>query len=88
MPPMSSPTTFARYDRRQTYRWNYEHAPDPVDVAVPETPGDWRFCGLPVASPLGVPAGPLLCGRWVRERLGGSVRTVGNPNTRTRFSVV
>ena len=27
-------------------------------------PGDWDFCGLPVDSPLGVPAGPLLNGDW------------------------
>lgn len=54
-----------RYDRRQTYDWNYEHAPEPVAVDVPAVPGTWRFCGLPVASPLGVAAGPLLNGRWL-----------------------
>ena len=66
MPSMKNlPSTFARYARQRTYQWNYDHAPDPVEVDVPEVPGEWRFCGLPVASPLGVPAGPLLCGRWV-----------------------
>ncbi|MEX0717663.1 MAG: hypothetical protein WD066_13805 [Planctomycetaceae bacterium] len=54
-----------RYDAAQTYRWNYEHAPEPVAVDVPDVPGEWSFCGLPVGSPLGVPAGPLLNGRWV-----------------------
>ncbi len=53
------------YDRLQTYQWNYEHAPDPVDIEVPEVPGDWTYCGLPVDSPLGMPAGPLLNGRWI-----------------------
>ncbi len=27
-------------------------------------PGEWSFCSLPVASPLGIAAGPLLNGRW------------------------
>ncbi len=53
-----------RYDRSRTYEWNYEHAPDPVDLEISAVPGEWRFCGLPVDSPLGVPAGPLLNGRW------------------------
>jgi dihydroorotate dehydrogenase len=34
-------------------------------VAIPDCPGKWTFCGLPVGSPLGIPAGPLLNGRWV-----------------------
>ena len=54
-----------RYNLAETYQWNYDHAPDPVDVAVPEVPGPWTFCGRSVPSPLGVPAGPLLNGRWV-----------------------
>ena len=53
-----------RYDRHQTYEWNYEHVPEPVSLEVMKVPGDWRFCGLPVPSPLGVPAGPLLNGGW------------------------
>lgn len=54
-----------RYDPRQTYDWNYDHAPSPVSVDVVDVPGEWRFCGLKVDSPLGVPAGPLLNSRWV-----------------------
>jgi len=54
-----------RYDIRQSYAWNYDHAPSPVDVEVPPMPGTWDYCGLPVDSPLGIPAGPLLNGRWV-----------------------
>ncbi|MCA9230684.1 MAG: hypothetical protein KDA57_08530 [Planctomycetales bacterium] len=53
-----------RYDRTKTYQQNFDLAPDPVDVEVPQLAGDWRFAGLPVASPLGIPAGPLLNGRW------------------------
>ncbi len=65
----ASPTNDAlrsapRYDRSRSYKWNYHHAPEPFDCEVAEVPGEWRFCGLPVASPLGVPAGPLLNGRW------------------------
>ncbi len=53
-----------RYDRHQTYEWNYDHAPEPVSLETVEVPGTWKFCNLPVASPLGMPAGPLLNGRW------------------------
>jgi len=54
-----------RYDWHQSYDWNYEHAPEPPQVNEPTTPGRWDFCGLPVASPLGIAAGPLLNGRWI-----------------------
>jgi dihydroorotate dehydrogenase (NAD+) catalytic subunit len=55
-----------RYDRSQTYRWNYDHAPeDPPQIAIPPVQGAWTFCGLPVPSPLGIAAGPLLNGRWI-----------------------
>lgn len=59
-----APASLPRYDRFQSYEWNYANAPDPVEVEIPNIPGSWRFCGLPVDSPLGVPAGPLLNGRW------------------------
>ncbi len=55
-----------RYDIRQSYEWNYDHAPDPpIGVEVVDWPGQWDFCGLPVRSPLGIPAGPLLNSRWI-----------------------
>jgi dihydroorotate dehydrogenase len=54
-----------RYDWRQTYDWNFEHAPDPIERREPRVPGQWHFCGLPVSSPLGIAAGPLLNGRWI-----------------------
>lgn len=56
--------SLARYDRFRSYDWNYENAPRPLSPPVPSVPGEWTFCGRPVASPLGVPAGPLLNGRW------------------------
>lgn len=54
-----------RYDPQQTYEWNYARAPQPVATEIPKVPGNWEFCGLPVDSPLGIPAGPLLNGGWV-----------------------
>lgn len=60
------------YDPARTYQWNYANAPDPhstqyFDLGADGFGGDraWDFCGLPVASPLGIAAGPLLNGRWV-----------------------
>ena len=61
---MCEVSSLSRYDRLQTYDWNYEHAPDTVNVDVASVPGDWTFCGLPADSPLGLPAGPLLNGKW------------------------
>ena len=54
----------SRYDITKSYAWNYENAPDTVGVDVSAVPGEWDFCGLAVDSPLGMPAGPLLNGRW------------------------
>lgn len=59
-------TNLPRYDRGQTYRWNYDHAPQALpEVDIPAVPGAWTFCGRKVPSPLGIAAGPLLNGRWV-----------------------
>lgn len=79
-------TTLPCYDRSQTYQWNYDHAPDPVAIADAEVPGAWQFCGLPVASPLGVPAGPLLNGRWCLyyASLGFDVLTYKTVRSRER----
>lgn len=60
---MSAP--LPRYDWRETYDWNYQHAPAPVPHDEPPVPGTWNFCGLPVGSPLGIAAGPLLNGKWI-----------------------
>jgi len=83
------PTTqsLPRYDTSQTYRWNYEHAPQPVeDVEVPQVGGNWNYCGLPVASPLGIAAGPLLNGRWILyyASLGFDILTYKTTRSRAR----
>jgi dihydroorotate dehydrogenase (NAD+) catalytic subunit len=62
---MSASTVIDRYQPDQTYLWNYEHAPKPNPQPVAEVPGEWAYCGLPVDSPLGMPAGPLLNGKWL-----------------------
>ena len=56
---------FAKYDITQDYAWNYEHAPEPVGDAIPGVDGEWFYCGVPVDSPLGIAAGPLLNGKWL-----------------------
>ena len=58
-------SSFAKYDITQDYAWNYEHAPEPVGDAVPGVDGEWLYCGVPVDSPLGIAAGPLLNGKWL-----------------------
>jgi dihydroorotate dehydrogenase (NAD+) catalytic subunit len=75
-----------RYDPSRTYRWNYDHAPDPVKVDVPSVPGEWTFLGRCVASPLGIPAGPLLNGRWILyyASLGFDVLTYKTVRSRER----
>lgn len=75
-----------RYDWHQSYDWNYEHAPAPPVVEEPTIPGRWDFCGLPVASPLGIAAGPLLNGRWILyyAALGFDVLTYKTVRSRFR----
>src|SRR6185436_15279162 len=68
MPPLDvtkSQRALSNYDWRQSYDWNYQHAPAPVDVRAPKVAGSWSYCGLPVGSPLSIAAGPLLNGRWI-----------------------
>jgi dihydroorotate dehydrogenase len=75
-----------RYDWHQSYDWNYEHAPAPPRVEEPAVTGRWDFCGLPVASPLGIAAGPLLNGRWILyyAALGFDVLTYKTVRSRFR----
>ncbi|MEP7361794.1 MAG: hypothetical protein ABI972_00945 [Acidobacteriota bacterium] len=78
-----------RYDITQSYDWNYAHAPDALpDVEVPSCPGDWQFLGIPVNSPLGIPAGPLLNSRWILyyARLGFDVLVYKTVRSRERAS--
>jgi dihydroorotate dehydrogenase (NAD+) catalytic subunit len=79
------------YDRSQTYAWNYAHAPEPIapeelKTGIPLFPGKWDFCGLPVGSPLGIPAGPLLNGKWCLyyASLGFDVLTYKTVRSRER----
>lgn len=58
-----------KYDIQQSWSWNLQNAP-PLRAEASRTPelrppGAWAWCGLPVQSPLGIPAGPLLNARWV-----------------------
>jgi dihydroorotate dehydrogenase len=80
-------SAWTTYDPSQSYRWNYDRAPDaPPVVTVPACPGRWTFCGRSVPSPLGMPAGPLLNGRWVLHyaALGFDVLTYKTVRSRAR----
>lgn len=83
---MATVHAYPKYDIAQTYRWNYDHAPSPIEVDLPAVAGDWTFCGLRVDSPLGMPAGPLLNGRWVLyyAGLGFDVLTYKTVRSRPR----
>jgi len=60
------PAAAARYDIDQSYDWNYDNAPLlPQDYVRHEPASSWTLCGVPVNSPIGIAAGPLLNGRWV-----------------------
>jgi len=89
---MGRPTTPAEarspggYRPECSYEFNYEHVPPPVDIAEPAVPGEWSFCGRTVPSPLGIAAGPLLNGAWVRyyASLGFDVLTYKTVRSRAR----
>lgn len=75
------------YDRTKSYEWNFGTAPEPVSgIEVPDFPGEWSYCGLPVNSPLGIAAGPLLNGNWGRyyASLGFDVLTYKTVRSRPR----
>ncbi|MFK7735002.1 MAG: hypothetical protein AB8B50_03175 [Pirellulaceae bacterium] len=88
-----------RYDMTQSYEWNYGHSPDvesldpsgALRLATDESsdstePEKFSFCGIPIAYPLGVAAGPLLNGRWVLHYAsqGFSVLTYKTVRSRER----
>lgn len=77
----------SQYDWRKSYEWNYENAPLQLPKELEHAvPGAWDFCGLPVRSPLGVPAGPLLNSRWCLyyASLGFDVLTYKTVRTQRR----
>lgn len=84
MPPMQP---LPRYDPSQTYRWNYDHAPDPPDgIEIPKLTGNYTYCNLPAPSPLAIAAGPLLNGRWILyyAALGFDILTYKTVRSRER----
>ena len=85
-PACSAATPLDGYAWRQSYDWNYEHVPTPMAHDEPLVNDKWDFCGLPVASPLGIAAGPLLNGRWILyyAALGFDVLTYKTVRSRAR----
>ena len=83
---MTPDIALPRYNHRESYEWNYEHAPEPVQMPVPAVPGEWKFFGRRVASPLGMAAGPLLNGRWILyyASLGFDILTYKTVRSATR----
>jgi dihydroorotate dehydrogenase (NAD+) catalytic subunit len=82
-------TELRGYEIGETYDWNYAHVPPlPTSIAVPRCAGTWDFCGLPLASPLGIPAGPLLNSRWIHHyaALGFDVLTYKTVRSSARAS--
>jgi dihydroorotate dehydrogenase (NAD+) catalytic subunit len=57
-----------KYNAQQTWEWNLARAPE-TDSDQLQTgqslQGDWKWCGIPIHSPLGISAGPLLDSRWL-----------------------
>lgn len=90
------PVDLPKYDPRQSYQWNYDNAPSPASAADVQCKdssleeffavGTWTFCGLPALSPIGMPAGPLLNGKWLLyyANLGFDVLTYKTVRSRKR----
>lgn len=75
-----------RYDIAQSYEWNYQHAPEPdCSERAAAVSGEWTFCGLPVASPLGMPAGPLLNSAWIHYYAARGFDVLTYKTVRSRF---
>lgn len=82
---------YMKYNVARSYEWNYENAPEfPAqnDASIERVPAQssWTFCGLPVDSPIGIAAGPLLNSRWLLHyaNLGYEVLTYKTVRSRLR----
>lgn len=55
------------YNCQQTWLWNLQNSPQAVEVPSHSklASKNWSWCGIPAASPLGIPAGPLLNSGWL-----------------------
>lgn len=74
------------YEIHQSYDWNYAHAPQhPPAVDVPPCPGEWSLCGIPLNSPLGMPAGPLLNSNWILYYAALGFDTLTYKTVRSRY---
>lgn len=57
-----------KYRVDKTWEWNLRHAPEARPAAALDpVPGEWNWCGIPVRSPLGISAGPLLNSGWILQ---------------------
>jgi dihydroorotate dehydrogenase len=61
------------YDPAKSYAANFEHGPFGLFAEPPDIPADSKprhsFLGHPVHAPFGIPAGPLINGRYVKAAL-------------------
>jgi dihydroorotate dehydrogenase (NAD+) catalytic subunit len=83
--PTMNSAAVPRYNWHESYDWNYEHAPAPPSVEEPNAAGRWDFCSLPVTSPLGIAAGPLLNGRWILYYAAWGFDVLTYKTVRSRF---
>ncbi|HJN83675.1 MAG TPA: hypothetical protein QF478_12885 [Verrucomicrobiota bacterium] len=81
-------SNFSKYDITRDYAWNFDHAPEAQWIDVEAVDGEWGYCGVPVDSPLGVAAGPLLNGKWLLyyAALGFDILTYKTVRRRERAS--
>jgi dihydroorotate dehydrogenase (NAD+) catalytic subunit len=76
------------YDPGRSYQDNFEHGPfglfaDPQRIPFIAEPKH-RFLGLPIVAPFGIPAGPLLNGKFVKAALDKGFDLPVYKNVRTR----
>jgi dihydroorotate dehydrogenase (NAD+) catalytic subunit len=80
------------YDIESTWSENIQKGPTFQDTFIPRTFPDkkeWKeFLGYPIASPLGIPAGPLLSSAWIdiASRLGFDILTYKTIRSRAHES--